>query len=226
MRTSSLDFATDRLFLAKNDRLDRIRGKRHRLLEQAQPDFGELAVRLAGYGARTFAELGLGGHTAVIGGVGLSIEDFVWKTLADFAEGRLKYHSSKGDLLNLLGTAMRRDIIDALRKRSHEREEARPPVADDKGAGESHKRSLEHFASDGTDLVQIVDEEEYCARVRAAFDDEPELKEVVEAVLDIGALQPREIADVVGVSTDEIQNRKKKLRRRVVERGLVRSVRR
>ena len=45
------------------------------------------------------------------------------------------------------------------------------------------------------------------------------LKEVVEAVLDLDLHKPEEIAEAVGTTAAEIQNRKKKLRRRLREYG-------
>jgi hypothetical protein len=58
-------------------------------------------------------------------------------------------------------------------------------------------------------------------RIREAFADEPELADVVKAVLDLDLSKPQEIAETLGISTDEVQNRKKRLRRRLVEYGLV-----
>jgi DNA-directed RNA polymerase specialized sigma24 family protein len=58
-------------------------------------------------------------------------------------------------------------------------------------------------------------------RVRSAFDDDSALKEVVEAVLDLDLYKPEEIADAVGTNAADIQNRKKRLRRRLREKGLV-----
>ena len=41
---------------------------------------------------------------------------------------------------------------------------------------------------------------------------EPKLYEVVYAIFEFNALTPRDIADVVGTTPSEIQNRKKRLR--------------
>ncbi|MEI9978360.1 MAG: hypothetical protein WDN23_05065 [Edaphobacter sp.] len=97
---------------------------------ETQPEihFGELAVRLTGYGLRTFAEFGLGGPNATIPGVGLSVEDFVWKVLSEYAEGKVSYQAERGELASLLAKALRNDIIDALRKAAHSKEEARSPL--------------------------------------------------------------------------------------------------
>jgi predicted nucleotidyltransferase len=57
--------------------------------------------------------------------------------------------------------------------------------------------------------------------VRAAFASEPQLGDLVRAVLDLDLAKPQEIAAALGISTEEVHNRKKRLRRRLVEYGLV-----
>ena len=50
---------------------------------------------------------------------------------------------SRGALITVLGTAMRNDIIDALRKKSHEREETRSQISVDEDAEiKDHERHL------------------------------------------------------------------------------------
>lgn len=96
--------------------------------KQPDIDFKEVGVRLASYGLRIFAEFGLGGQSATISGVGLSVEDFVWKVLSEYGEGTLAYNAQRGELFSLLAKALRNDIIDALRKAAHTHEEARSPL--------------------------------------------------------------------------------------------------
>jgi hypothetical protein len=94
-------------------------------LEPQGADFGELAVRLAGYAVRVFAEFGIGGRPAMVRGVGLSVEDFVGNVLSAYVEGTVVHDAERGDLFALLATATRNDIIDALRKAAHVHEQAR-----------------------------------------------------------------------------------------------------
>lgn len=190
------------------------------------PDFKKLTKRLTAYGSVVFAEFSLGGRDAVIPGTGLSIEDFVAKVLLEYAIGKIKHHKSRGALMTVLGTAMRNDIIDALRKKSHEREETRSSISvnEDAEVKDHEKPALDDYPQQfATDPASLVDENEYSERVRSAVEDEPALKEVVEAVLDLELYKPEEIAEAVGTSPAEIQNRKKKLRRRLRKEGLVSS---
>jgi DNA-directed RNA polymerase specialized sigma24 family protein len=183
-------------------------------------DFGELAVRLAGYGLRMFAEFGLGGRDGTIPGVGLSIEDFVWKVLSEYAEGTVTYEADRGTLFSLLARALRNDVIDALRKAAHAHEEQRPPLAREKHS-EGEPPSLDEMQAQGADVTVLLDENRYQQRLRMAFADEPELAVVVQAILDSNLSKPREIAALLGISVTEFQNRKKRLRRRLIEYDIV-----
>jgi DNA-directed RNA polymerase specialized sigma24 family protein len=189
------------------------------LQKPESPDFEELAVRLGGCAARIFAEFGLGGPRATVAGVGLSIEDFVWRVLAEYAEGKLEYEDSRGKLFSLLATVLRNDIIDALRKAAHAREEGQTQVSR-AGDSETGSSRLGEFPSSAAEIYISLEEDQYRERVRAAFADEPELGEVVKAVLDLDLSKPQEIAEALGISTLEYQNRKKRLRRRLVEYNL------
>jgi DNA-directed RNA polymerase specialized sigma24 family protein len=174
---------------------------------EQSPNFASLAVRLAGYGQRIFAEFGLGGRGGTVRGVGLSIEDFVGNVLSEYLEGRLAHEVSRGELFSLLATAMRNDIIDALRRAAHAREEARSPVRRECGA--EGLPALVELPARAAEIAALIDEERYRKRVRGAFANEPELADVVKAVLDLDLSKPQEIAETLGISPDEVQNRKR-----------------
>jgi len=144
--------------------------------------------------------------------------------LLEYTLGKIKHHKSRGSLITVLATAMRNDIIDALRKKSHEREETRSSISvnEDLELQDNEKRALDDYPQQSApDPISILDEGDYRERVRSVFDDEPALKEVVEAVLDLDLYKPDEIADAVGTNAADIQNRKKRLRRRLRDKGLV-----
>jgi DNA-directed RNA polymerase specialized sigma24 family protein len=180
----------------------------------------ELAIRLAGYGARTFAEFGLGGPSATVPGVGLSIEDFVWNVLSEYAEGAVTYEADRGALFSLLARALRNDIIDALRKAAHSREEARELLPRETKS-DGGPPALDELPIPGADITTVLVEDRYRERLLAAFAEEPELAEVVKAVLDFNLSKPREIAEALDISVTEYQNRKKRLRRRLIEYNIV-----
>jgi DNA-directed RNA polymerase specialized sigma24 family protein len=204
--------------LAK-DRSRRDAGRRVLVQTLESGDFRELAVRLAGWGVRVFAEFGLGGADRTVAGVGLSVEDFVSLVLSEYVEGKLQYEASRGTLFSLLSRALRNDVIDALRKAPHAREEARARTASERDS-EVDPPSLDEFPATATDIHDSLDEARYryaCGRPL----DEPELAEVLRAVLDLNLSKPQDIAEALGISTTECQNRKMRLRRRLVEYNLV-----
>lgn len=183
---------------------------------QQEIDFGTLAVRLTSYGLRIFAEFGIGGRDAIIAGVGLSVEDFVCNVLSSFIEGALVYDAARGELFSLLARALRNDIIDALRKAAHSNEEARSPVphGDD---GENGGPALDEMPASGRAIDSLLAENDYRGRLLETFAGEPELAAVVRAILDLDLTKPREIAVALGIPVAEVQNRKKRLRRRLME---------
>jgi DNA-directed RNA polymerase specialized sigma24 family protein len=87
---------------------------------------------------------------------------------------------------------------------------------------EHGKPALDDFPQQSVpDQISVLDEAAYRDRVRSSFENEPKLKEVVEAVLDLDLYKPEEIADAIGTTAADIQNRKKKLRRRLRAAGLI-----
>lgn len=188
--------------------------------KQPDIDFKEVGVRLASYGLRIFAEFGLGGQSATISGVGLSVEDFVWKVLSEYGEGTLAYNAQRGELFSLLAKALRNDIIDALRKAAHTHEEARSPLPRE-NTSENEPPALDELPTPGKSLDSLLAEDSYRERLLEVFVEESELAEVVRAVLDLGLAKPREIAASLGISVLEFQNRKKRLRRRLVQHRAV-----
>lgn len=195
-------------------------GVRGSFLEAQQSlDFEELAHRLTALGVRTFSEFGLGGRNSTVAGVGLSVDDFVSAVLVEYMEGKLQHQASRGDLFSLLATALRNDIIDSLRKAAHAHEESRSSLPAERDA--DAPLSLDELPGSTIDFAGSIDEERYGERARTAFAGEPELAEVVRAVLELNLYKPREIAAELGITAAEVQNRKKRLQRQLIDHSLV-----
>jgi hypothetical protein len=184
------------------------------------PDFRALADQLAAYAVRIFAEYGLRDPAMVVSGTGLSIEDFVAQTLLDYAERKIKYDPSKGELISLLGKALKRDVHDVLvRKRSHLREENRdvtPAFSDD---GVSTEKALDGLPHPGPSLDDLFAEQEYKDRVRAALSPEQDLVDLADTTFELNIYKRGEQAEFLGITAQQLDNRKKKLQRRLVEHG-------
>ena len=189
--------------------------------QQDGPSFRDLSIQLAAYAVKIFAEYGLYEEDFVIPGTGLSMPDFVAKTLGEYATGKIKYHSSRGELMSLLGTALKRDVHDAvLRKRSHLNEEARDVVSTstDKPEGNANK-VLSEFPGGYPTADRLFDEQEYKARILHTLEGEPELKELADIVFELEIYERRDQAEFLGITVQEVDNRKKRLKRRLVEYG-------
>jgi len=186
-------------------------------------DLSELAIRLTAFGRRTFADFGLGADDTTVAGVGLSVDDFVWKVLEEYVVGKLEHEPSRGELFAFLATAMRNDIIDSLRKAAHAREKTRSPLPRDR-ARQEDPPGLDELPSNLPHFVALLHEEEYRKRLSAALAGEPELMEIVGVILDQNLYKPREIAAALGITATEVQNRKKRLRRRFIECNLAKAL--
>jgi len=184
------------------------------------PDFRALPDQLAAYSVQIFAEYGLRDPDLVVSGTGLSMEDFVAKILLDYTERRIKYDPSKGELIALLGKALKRDVHDALeRKRSHLREENRdvtPALSGEKGVVE---KALDGLPHPDPPVDALFDEQEYKDRVRAALSAERDLVDLADTVFELNIYKRNEQAEFLGITTQELDNRKRKLRRRLIEYG-------
>jgi len=184
------------------------------------PDFRALADQLAAYAVQIFAEYGLRDPDLVVSGTGRSIEDFLAQVLGDYATGKIKHHSSKGELISLLGKALKRDVHDALiRKRSHLREENRDVTSAPSDDGTGTEKAIDGLPHPGPSVDTLFDEQEYKDRVRAALSAEPDLVDLADTAFELNIEKRQEQADVLGISPEELDNRKKKLRRRLIEYG-------
>jgi hypothetical protein len=184
------------------------------------PDFRALADQLAAYAVQIFAEYGLRDPALVVSGTGRSIEDFLAQVLGDYATGKIKHHSSKGELISLLGKALKHDVHDSLvRKRSHLREENRdvtPAPSDD---GTRTEKAIDGLPHPAPSVDTLFDEQEYKDRVRAALSAEPDLVDLADTAFELNIEKRQEQANVLGINPEELDNRKKKLRRRLIEYG-------
>lgn len=184
------------------------------------PNFRALADQLAAYAVQIFAEYGLRDPDLVVSGTGRSIEDFLAQVLGDYATGKIKHHSSKGELISLLGKALKRDVHDAvIRKRSHLREENRDVTPAFSDAGVATDKALDGLPHPGLSVDELFDEQEYKERVRAALNAEPDLVDLADTVFELDIYKRQEQAEVLSISPEELDNRKKRLRRRLVEYG-------
>lgn len=139
---------------------------------------------------------------------GYTVEDVVQEVIVKTFEGIRRWDPEKGQLLPWL-QLQSKSVIDALAKSASHRHEV--SLLDVEGLATEHS----------SDLLEIVLEKEARAcverRVEASFqavDGEPELCEVLQAILDRCPPRPRYLARELNLSVREVDNRLKRLRRR------------
>jgi DNA-directed RNA polymerase specialized sigma24 family protein len=140
----------------------------------------------------------------VLAGTGFSAEDLVTDTILKALGGdEIRYRAEKGELFQLLRTAMRRDFIDLRRKRSHQRN-----VHVDLTAQEAEKdaRLRDHGDEARGKAAALLQD------VRRLVEGDPKLTEYLEAV-ELGCATPAEIADVCQVDVADIYERRRKLKK-------------
>lgn len=206
--------------MAKSGGLARILGGAKKVALAQKPRFsGEeldgLLRKLTAYAVVLFAQSGLTGPDVSLRGSGLSPEDLAVATLGKLVSGELNYHRSKGRLDSYLATTMRHDFLDLLRSKAHS-------TSVDLDSGD--RNTTEHTQDVRLDCsprqhdpVAIVAEQECKEKVLALVQGEKDLEEMAYAILELNATNPRDIAELLKTHTTDIQNRKKRLRRRLAE---------
>ena len=161
------------------------------------------------------------GTDPVLGELGLSPEDFAVAVLGKWLVGQLRFFGDRERLPAFLTKVMTRDILEMLRKRGVKLSRSGKTVSLDEvilldPGTQSSPESL-------WDIRKLVREERFMAALRECTADDSDLQEFVYAVSEWdsdGVPAPREIADLLGVPTIEVQNRKRKLARRLVKHGV------
>jgi DNA-directed RNA polymerase specialized sigma24 family protein len=180
----------------------------------ADADICELIEKLTAHAVRVLAEYGIHGRAGTVSGIGKSAEDFAYETLEDYLTGKIKTKD-----LAYLYTALRNNIIDKLRSASHETTD-QLPVTERDGSDTEGTKFLDGLPSRSIRPDDQLGEQRFESRVRACVAAEPKLREVVEAVLDLGALAPAEIAEDLDIPATEVYVRKKRLKRRLIAVGI------
>lgn len=152
------------------------------------------------------------GADVVLRGVGVSPEDLVSDTMAKlFEDETVRYRKDRGPLLPFLKTVMRRDFYD-LKKRSAYRTTvivaSQSPGEDPDDVVATH---LDGFAG------QTPDQEDFLYRryVMEQVGHDPKLKDQVAAALEFGCFRPADVADLLATTVDDVENRRRRLRRRL-----------
>jgi len=139
---------------------------------------------------------------------GITVEDVTQEVIVKALDGIRRWDPNKGELLPWL-QAQSNSIIDALAKSAPHRHEVGLLEAETSAVTQLFD-PLE-FVLDEEAKTQIGQRVNELLRI---VETEPELREVLEIILDGGEPKPRHIAVELGVPVKDINNRLKRLRRR------------
>jgi len=152
------------------------------------------------------------GATHVVEGLGKSPVDFALDVVTLYVTNKLQFTGDEKALLPFLTKVMGRDILDGLRSSARKTTAKVPALAAEVEEQDAPRGRLEDSDS-GFRLDRLVEGDLFKDQLYALLEKtEPKLYEVVYAIFEFNALTPRDIADVVGTTPSEIQNRKKRLR--------------
>jgi RNA polymerase sigma factor (sigma-70 family) len=149
----------------------------------------------------------------VVDGLGKSPEDFAFDVLNLYLTEQINFAGDDEDgLFRFLAEVMGNDILDELRSSARKTTKKVPNLSRDGQDDPQAAKGLDDFDS-GFSVDELVEGNLLKERLYSMLEkSEPELYEVVYAVFELGALTPREIAELVRTTPSEIQNRKKRLR--------------
>jgi len=161
--------------------------------------------------------------TYVVDGLGKSPVDFALDVLELYLTDKLPFSGDEEALFAFLAEVMGHDILDQLRSSARKTTVKVSPLSGDIQDGEAVTTGLDDFDSE-VSVDKLVEGELFKARLYALLEhSEPELYEMVYAIFEFNVFTPREIAEIVGTTPSEIQNRKKRLRNFLAKQNYHRS---
>jgi DNA-directed RNA polymerase specialized sigma24 family protein len=174
-------------------------------------DYEKLIGRLTERACRVLGVVRALASTHVVDGLGKSPEDFALDVVTLYVTDKLQFSGDEKALFPFLAKVMGRDILDELRS-SARKTTVKVPALAAEGEDERVPPSRLEDSDSGFCLDSLVEGDLLKERLYMLLEKtEPKLYEVVYAIFEFNALTPRDIADLVGTTSSEIQNRKKRL---------------
>ena len=192
--------------------------------ELTEDEVEDLLKRLTLYARVLFAVLPDQVREVTVGGLGIGPEDLAQEVMLRFLDPQdhtVTWKASSGPatpsrVFGYLKKVLRHDLFDLRKRHAHKKTVSMAPHAEEAGVGPA--LSLDDFPSrtEGPDIAVLKGERhEWLLR---QFDSEPPLRELLEVQLDPDGWNAHtnvELADLLGSSVAEIENRKKRLMRRL-----------
>jgi DNA-directed RNA polymerase specialized sigma24 family protein len=156
-------------------------------------------------------------------GLGRSAEDIVGDVITKVFAGERTWDPGRGELLPTLRRMVESELDHLWRKHAYRREQPRCEGAAEQEHQESMAIEIDPPLVPADPVAVLERREEMLAasaRINALFaavEGEPELQEVIEAIMEGCEPEPRHLAQHLGVPSKEINNRRRRLRRMATE---------
>lgn len=159
---------------------------------------------------RLFRAVELGRRDTVLVGLGLSPEDLALATLAkllDPEDRTVVFRKGEASVLTFLKKVMKNDFLDLLKRKSYETTEIVDGSSTHRDGEDGVPDTLDSFEGSSARSVDVF----FRDRLRELVAADAELVDYIEVVWDCEVFKPEDIASLLCTTTDDIQNRKKRL---------------
>jgi hypothetical protein len=179
-----------------------------------------LVKRLTACAAKWFLQEGCSGEESVLPATGKSAKELAFDTVTEFIKGTVEWQptseeSADVELYRLLRKVMRNDFLDLVKEgREYKRTKVLEPSEGGEGAwGEySSKPTLANLPGDAEEDFYSLNAAIVARRVLPLVKGDTELEDYVNAVLRGGCTKREDIAAYLGITVQEVNSRRKKLR--------------
>jgi hypothetical protein len=165
----------------------------------AGTDWTDLLGRLTSYAIFLY------GADEVMPGTGVSPEDLAADVLLELAEGKIAFDRSR-PLWPLLKKTLYHDFLDLRKSASHRTTVIADATGNEDGAMIAGLDALHAAETTPPDVL-------FRDKVYKAIGDDRELREFADAVLKHGASKVADIAFLIDATVEQVENRRKRLRR-------------
>jgi hypothetical protein len=179
----------------------------------------KLLKPLTSCAARWFLEESILGRDDILPATGTSPKDFAFDTIIKFIEEGMRFRAKspetyERDLFSFLKKVMRNDFLDLIKSHEYDRTDVVDAVTavGDEQSGPVLEELPDASAEDGFYSLEAA---AIARKVLPLIEDDPELKEFVEAVLCFGQTKREDIAETLGITPQEVTYRKNRLRVRL-----------
>ena len=148
----------------------------------------------------------------LIDGVGKSPSDFAMDTLLLFLEEETPCTGDEAAIATCLKRVMEHDIVDARRSATAKTTKKVLPGAGRQGDDGVVEEGLDDFEDPKAFELSMLGDEFKATLYALLEQEDAELYDLVYAIFEENALTPRAIAEVLNTTSEDIQNRKKRLR--------------